>query len=69
MGGDRVSFDQDGVLDEMVMSNAGVHLELLDMDWRGRKTYMLIVENGVEHVHLTVFAAKDVFVFERFNVE
>lgn len=64
---DRVTFDEDGTLDEVVATGASVHLEHLDTSKRGRKTYMLIVETPTEHIHLTIAAARDVFVYERFD--
>lgn len=66
---DRVTFDADGTLDEVVMSNAFVHLEHLDTTSLGRKTYMLIIENEGEHVHLTIDRARDVLVYERYTPE
>lgn len=64
---DRLTYNDDGSLDEVVMSNAGVHLEMLSRDKRGRATYMLILENDEDHVHLTIGNAKPVFVYERFD--
>lgn len=46
---DRLTFDDDGTLDELVLSGAFVHLEHL-----GGGAYMLIAENEREHVHLTI---------------
>ena len=40
---------------------------MLDIDKRGRATYMLIADNGEDHVHLTIGSAKPVFVYERFD--
>ena len=68
---DRLTFDPDGTIDELWMSNASVHLEHL-----GGGVYMLIADSGTDHVHLTVPTTRRrtpdglvsrMFVFERFD--
>lgn len=65
---DRLTFDEDGTIDELVMSNASAHLEHL-----GGGAYMLIVENEREHIHLTIPTRTDrkgaskMFVYDRFT--
>lgn len=51
---DRYTFSADGEIDELVLSNAYVHLERLD-----DKNYMLIVENDNGHFHLNVRKARE----------
>ena len=47
---DRLAFNEDGkTLDEVVLSNASVHLEQLD-----DTIFMLIVENNEHHWHLRI---------------
>ena len=49
---DRTTYNSDGeTIDEVVLSNAWVHLEQLD-----DSAYMLIVENAKTHIHLQMFA-------------
>ena len=63
---DRLSFNDDGkTLDEVVLSNASVHLEQLDDG-----IFMLIVENNKHHWHLRIGsksgrAKVDAWVYER----
>ena len=65
---ERLTFDDDGTIDELVMTGATVHLEHL-----GGGTYMLICENEAEHIHLTVpvkrtrAGVSKMFVYERFD--
>jgi len=46
---DRLKIDDDGAIDELVMTNATVHLEHL-----GDGMYMLIAQNERERVHLMI---------------
>lgn len=47
---DRYTFDEDGEIDELVLSNADVHLERVTEEG----AYMLIVENSNGRFHLSV---------------
>lgn len=53
---DRLTYQNEKIkdgrelVDEVVLSNANVHLEALD-----DRTYMLIVENDQKHIHLQIF--------------
>lgn len=57
----RIGTNEDGTVDEVVMDGAFVHLEDLG------DAYMLIVENGEQHIHLTIPARKQrkAFVYEQ----
>jgi len=47
---DRLGYNEDGItLDEVVLSNADVHLEQLD-----DSVFMLIIENDQHHWHLRI---------------
>lgn len=64
---DRLTFDDDGTLDELVMTDALVHLEHL-----GDGEYMLIAANTADHVHLNLtvrrrFGIPAVRLYERFT--
>jgi hypothetical protein len=65
---DRLKIDDDGAIDELVMSNATVHLEHL-----GDGLYMLIAENERERVHLEIPSRTNragvpkAFVYERID--
>jgi len=54
---DRITYNNeitkhgDKAIDEMVLSNASVHLEQLD-----DTCFMLIAENGEHHWHLKIYA-------------
>lgn len=60
----RVDLNPDGTVDEVVMSNASVHLE----DLGG--AYMLIVEDGEQHIHVTIPSPrrKRAFVYEQYDL-
>ena len=64
---DRLTYNDDGkTLDEVVLSNASVHLEQLD-----DSVFMLIVENKKHHWHLTIGsrsgkAKVDAWVYEQY---
>jgi hypothetical protein len=51
---DRYTFGSDGEIDELVLSNADVHLEAL-----GGGHYMLIAENAHGRFHLNVRKARE----------
>lgn len=65
---DRLDYNEDGkTLDEMVLSNALVHLEQLD-----DSSFMLIAENKEHHWHLVIHsrsgrAKVDAFVYEDYK--
>ena len=67
---DRLDYNEDGkTLDEVVLSNAFVHLEQLD-----DRIFMLIVENDKHHWHLRIGRRKgqagvDAWVYEQEDKE
>jgi len=66
----RIKYNEDGrTLDEVVMTNASVHLEQLD-----DTIFMLVVENDEYHWHLRIGsrtgrAKVDAWVYEEFKGE
>jgi hypothetical protein len=58
----RIKLNTDETVDEVVMFTAYVHLEDLG------DAYMLIVDNGEQHIHLTIPSKRrKAFVYEQFD--